>query len=936
MVGGYAREVGYATLADAVAAAKDGETVTVIADHELVCNKNPLITVNNDITINFNGKVVTADVIDSDPEAYFIFKTSDDAKLTISAESGNGGVVINNGEDITAYMFCNNGEMEINGGKFILTALNGGAMFFSENSNMVINGGTFYQYTNGWMFNTRGNGVYAITVNGGTFNRNFLAGENATPAENTWGEAVLHEGYCLAPNSAIAGTWIVKTSHKVVIDAAVEATCTTTGLTEGSHCSACGEVLVAQTVVDALGHTEGAAVVENNVDPDCTTHGTYDSVVYCTVCDEELSRTTVVVPALGHTEGAVVVENNVAPDCTTYGTYDNVVYCTVCNVELSRITVVVPALGHTVVVDAAVEATCTTTGLTEGSHCSVCNEVLVAQVVIPVAPHSAKIIAAVAPTCTDAGNTAGVECEVCGYVYLATQTVPALGHTWVDATLEAPKYCSVCGITEGEALKAQVAQIGDVTYESLAAALAAAQDGDTIVLLANVTENVTVNGDITIDGANFNYTGTMTVANGNNVTIQNVNFVKGSIIEADGIHGNLAIIGCDFDGVDKSIGYAVTVRGADNVIIEDSTAKNYSTGMLYIVSNVDKVSVKDVEISNVAAAFNISRSNNGTFENVTVTNATYGLHVQNYSTRTYTLNNCDFECTYPVYVQKKGEATVDFELIGDYVYGKSYSSNYTHFILADVDATLTADEGLNVTTNLPGYGVEYVDGTYVVVGAIAQNTVTGTTYATLAEALAAAQDGETVILLANTEEAVVMVQAGTVLDLNGYTIEASYVASFGDVIDSSTDKTGLMKVDAKRISLLETNSQMPVYVDEGYKFLNTKLQYELTSDLEASTSKIYYRPSIGKAFNTYLSDGADDNGLSIVIRLTWDDVNNPGAIASQDFVFTEDLIKDAYSNGKRLTLVINDSAETADSIKVEVMLISDTGVIHSADIGTIG
>jgi len=279
MVGGYAREVGYATLADAVAAAKDGETVTVIADHELVCNKNPLITVNNDITINFNGKVVTADVIDSDPEAYFIFKTSDDAKLTISAESGNGGVVINNGEDITAYMFCNNGEMEINGGKFILTALNGGAMFFSENSNMVINGGTFYQYTNGWMFNTRGNGVYAITVNGGTFNRNFLAGENATPAENTWGEAVLHEGYCLAPNSAIAGTWIVKTSHKVVIDAAVEATCTTTGLTEGSHCSACGEVLVAQTVVDALGHTEGAAVVENNVDPDCTTHGTYDSVV---------------------------------------------------------------------------------------------------------------------------------------------------------------------------------------------------------------------------------------------------------------------------------------------------------------------------------------------------------------------------------------------------------------------------------------------------------------------------------------------------------------------------------------------------------------------------------------------------------------------------------------------------------------------------------
>ena len=37
--------------------------------------------------------------------------------------------------------------------------------------------------------------------------------------------------------------------HNVVIDKAVPATCTEKGLSEGKHCSKCGEVLLAQTEV---------------------------------------------------------------------------------------------------------------------------------------------------------------------------------------------------------------------------------------------------------------------------------------------------------------------------------------------------------------------------------------------------------------------------------------------------------------------------------------------------------------------------------------------------------------------------------------------------------------------------------------------------------------------------------------------------------------
>lgn len=79
------------------------------------------------------------------------------------------------------------------------------------------------------------------------------------------------------------------------------ATCTQAGLTDGSICGDCGTVLTAQEEIPALGHTPAEAVVENEVAASCVEGGTYESVVCCSVCGEEISRETVETDALGHT-----------------------------------------------------------------------------------------------------------------------------------------------------------------------------------------------------------------------------------------------------------------------------------------------------------------------------------------------------------------------------------------------------------------------------------------------------------------------------------------------------------------------------------------------------------------------------------------------------------------------------------------------------------
>ena len=84
---------------------------------------------------------------------------------------------------------------------------------------------------------------------------------------------------------------------------------------------------VQKETIPAKGHVKGEVKIENATESTCEKGGSYDEVVYCTVCNKELSRTTVKTEAKGHkwNNGKVTTEPTYAEEgvktytCTACG-----------------------------------------------------------------------------------------------------------------------------------------------------------------------------------------------------------------------------------------------------------------------------------------------------------------------------------------------------------------------------------------------------------------------------------------------------------------------------------------------------------------------------------------------------------------------------------------------------------------------------------------
>ena len=344
------------------------------------------------------------------------------------------------------------------------------------------------------------------------------------------------------------------------------------------------------------------------------------------------------------------------------------------------------------------------------------------------------------------------------------------------------------------------AKVGETGYTTLDDAIKAAKDGDTVTLLADRTEDVTITTSITLDL--------------NSKTLTNTNAGKATISVTGGtvtVKNGTVIGGASYYNIE------VTKNSNADLILENVTATAGNTGS----SMIDNWGTLTINSGSYTGGMNTVKSeegstlviNNGTFTcdygkkwSYTATILVYGDTTINGGTFIQkTTNTSSYAKVVMTGIVEGYEAitrvtdgTFTNEKLSGifYAYGKATSDNFEvsgGTFNKSISDGYCAD-GFIPTKNADGtYGVK--EGKYVA-------AVGSKKYETLADAIRLAAKGKTVTLLADvTENVIIKAEKDMILELNGHTLSGGTTAgkaaltNYGKLTinDSSEAQTGTIK-----------------------------------------------------------------------------------------------------------------------------------------------
>ena len=749
----YVAQVGekkYDSLQAAINAATAGQTVKLLDNVTLDGSKTvtesqfgyeTLVYVNGTtITIDFNG--YTVEVTPNAPNANGGLKgtieavifVGNGANLTLKDSVGNGGIKVNKGTALYSLIYNAEATLTVENGVYNVaeTVVTGSLIYGDKPQETTINGGSFTlgnvctdaDTTKPWIFNVEGKNDDFIEILGGTYNQDLLMNYGTAKdcevliprdlalkdnGDGTWtivdavayvgtdeynnGYATLDEAFAAAEDDdevviQVAGTYALSTSGKNI---------TITGAVDG-------------VVFDNIGakNMGGANVTFNNV-----TFDYYPNVNYT---------------GLQHSGKQVYNNCTINGQVFLYGTSETFNKCTFNQNS---------ADAYNVWTYGAKEVAfneCTFNSV--GKSVLVYNEGGPATALtvtdcdfIASAPVDGK--AAIEIDTTSPNNPGGMDGTTIVIDGETTATGFAAGSVSGETLWNDKKDQANLTVTVDSELVWPVAnfvaQIGTQGYKTLTEAIDAAQPRDTIVFLADITEDVTVDTSLTINGADFKYTGTMTISKSIDLTVEKVNFVEGNIVKGKNTGTDttktITIKNCNFSSADDAV-YAVNLRGTGSIVIEDCTSTGYF-GFLQVPSSNNTVSLKNVTIKDAGYAVKVDYSNGVTMENVKISDSTYGFVNSNFGTKTITVKDCTIDAKYPLVIWDRDTKLVNtFKFVGTNDFGSNafyYQTVteaemiYTKYVLADENATLKAVAGLDVTTDVADYEVKYENGTYKLV-----------------------------------------------------------------------------------------------------------------------------------------------------------------------------------------------------------------------------